>query len=45
MHTYTTLDASVTLYYVHNRALLAYDTSLCKKDKDAEQNHATIPEY
>ena len=28
-----------------NRALLAYDTSLHKKDKDAEQYHTTIPEY
>ena len=27
MHTCTTPDASVTLYYVHNRAPLAYDTS------------------
>ena len=45
MCTCTTPDASVTLYYIHNRALLAYDTSLCKKDKDAEQYHTTIPEY
>ena len=43
--TCTTPDASVTLYYIHNRALLAYDTSLCKKDKEAEQYHTTIPEY
>ena len=45
MHTCTTPDASVTLYYIHNRALLAYDTSLRKKDKDAEQYHTTVPEY
>ena len=45
MHTGTTPDASVTLYYTHNRALLAYDTSSCKKDKDAEQYHITVPEY
>ena len=45
MHTCTTPDASVTLYYIHNRAFLAYDTSLHKKDKDAEQYHTTIPEY
>ena len=45
MHTCTTPDASVTLYYIHNRALLAYNTSLRKKDKEAEQYHTTIPEY
>ena len=45
MHTCTTPDASVTLYYIHNRELLAYDTSLCKKDKDPEQYHTTIPKY
>ena len=47
MHTCTrsTPNASVTLYYEHNRALLAYDTSLRKKDKDAEHYHITIPEY
>ena len=45
MHTFTTPDASVTLYYIHNRALLAYDTSLHKKDKDAEQYLTTVPEY
>ena len=45
MHTCTTPNASVTLYYIHNRALLAYDTSLHKKDKDAEQYHITVPEY
>ena len=39
------LDASVTLYHIHNRALLAYDTFLHKKDKEAEQYHTTIPEY
>ena len=44
MCTCTTSDASVTLYYIHNRALLAYDTSLHKKDKNAEQYHTTIPE-
>ena len=31
MHTCTTPDASVTLYYTQNRALLAYDTSSRKK--------------
>ena len=45
MRTCTTPDASVTLYYTHNRALLAYDTSSCKKDKDAEQYHIKVPEY
>ena len=45
MHTCTTPDASVTLYYTHNKALLAYDTFSCKKDKDAEQYHTNIPEY
>ena len=45
MHTCTTPDASVTLYYIHNRALLAYDTSLCGKDEEAEQYHTTILEY
>ena len=41
----TTPDASVTLYYTHNRALLAHDTSLHKKENDAEQYHTTVPEY
>ena len=45
MHTSTTPDASVTLYYTHNRALLAYETSSCKKDKYAEQYHIKVPEY
>ena len=45
MHTCTTPDASVTLYYTHNRELLAYDTSSCKKEKDAEQYHIKVPEY
>ena len=45
MHTCTTPNASVTLYYTHNRAILAYDTSSCRKDKDAKQYHTTIPEY
>ena len=45
MHTCTSPDASLTLYYIHNKALLAYDTFLCKKDKEAEQYHTTIPEY
>ena len=45
MHTCTTPNASVTLYYTHNRALLAYDTSSHKKDKDAEQYHIKVPEY
>ena len=46
MHTCTTPDASVTLYYTHNKALLAYDTSLQQqKDKDAEQYHIKVPEY
>ena len=36
----------VTLYYTHNKALLAYDTSLQKqKNKDAEQYHIKVPEY
>ena len=41
----TTPDASVTLYYTHNKALLAYDTSSHKKDKDPEQYHIKVPEY
>ena len=41
----TSPDASVTLYYAHNKALLAYDTSSRKKDKDAEQYHIKVPEY
>ena len=45
MCTCTTPNASVTLYYTHNRALLAYDTSSHKKDKDAEQYHIKVPEY
>ena len=45
MHTCTTPDASVTLYYTHNRVLLAYDMSSCKKDKDAEHYHINVPEY
>ena len=45
MHTCTTPDTSVTLYYTHNKALLAYDTSSQKKDKDPEQYHVNIPEY
>ena len=45
MHMCTTPDASVTLYYMHNKALLAYDTSSRKLDKDAEQYHIKVPEY
>ena len=45
MHTCTTPDASVTLYYMHNKALLAYDTSSRKKDNDPEQYHIKVPEY
>ena len=45
MCTCTTPDASVILYYTHNKALLAYDTSSHKKDKDAEQYHINVPEY
>ena len=45
MYTCTNPDASVTLYYIHNRALLAYDTSLHRNDKAAEQYHTKIPEY
>ena len=45
MHTCTTPNAWVTLNYTHNRALLAYDTSSHKKDKDAEQYHIKVPEY
>ena len=45
MHTCTNPDICiVTLYYIHNRALLAYDTSLCGKEKSVEQYHTTIPE-
>ena len=45
MRTCTTPDTSVTLYYTHNKALLAYDTSLRKPDKDAQQYHIKVPEY
>ena len=45
MCTCTNPDASVTLYYIHNKAFLAYDTSLCRNDKAAEQYHTTILEY
>ena len=45
MYTCTNPDASVTLYYIHNRPLLAYDTSLCVKDKSVEEYHKTILEY
>ena len=46
MRTCTTPDTSVTLYYTHNKALLAYDTSSKRqKDKDAEQYSIKIPEY
>ena len=45
MHTCTTPDASVTLYYTHNKALLAYDTSSQKKHNDPEQYHTKVPEY
>ena len=45
MCTCTTPNALVTLYYTHNIALPAYDTSSCKKDKDAEQYHIKVPEY
>ena len=46
MRTCTTPDVSVTLYYTHNKALLAYDTSLQQqKDKDAEQYSVKVPEY
>ena len=46
MRTCTTPDASVTLYYTHNKALLAYDTSLKpQKDKDDEQYSIKVPEY
>ena len=46
MRTCTTPDTSVTLYYTHNKALLAYDTSSKRqKDKDAEQYSVKIPEY
>ena len=45
MYSCTTPDASVTLFYIHNRALLAYDTSSHKDNKEAEQYHTTIPEY
>ena len=46
MRTCTTPDASVTLYYTHNKTLLAYDTSLKpQKDKDDEQYSIKVPEY
>ena len=46
MRTCTTPDTSVTLYYTHNKALLAYDTSLNQqKDKDDEQYSIKVPEY
>ena len=45
MHTCINPDTSVTLYYIHNRALLAYDTSLHAKEQSAEQYHIMIPEY
>ena len=45
MHTCTTPDTSVTLYYTHNKALLAYDTSSHKNDKGGEQYHINVPEY
>ena len=45
MHTCTTPDASITLYYTHNKALHVYDTSSRKDDKDAEQYHIKVPEY
>ena len=45
MHTCINPDTSVTLYYIHNRALLAYDTSLCGKEKAVEQYHTRILEY
>ena len=45
MHPCTNPDASVTLYYIHNKALLAYNTSLHGKDKSAEQYHTMILEY
>ena len=46
MRTCTTPDASVTLNYTHNKALLAYDTSLKpQKDKDDEQYSIKVPEY
>ena len=39
-------DASVTLYYTHNKALLAYNTSLHQhKDGKAEQYSIKVPEY
>ena len=37
MHTCTTPDASVTLYYIHNKVLLPYDTSPRKDDTQAGQ--------
>ena len=42
MCTFTNPDASVTLYYIHNKALLAYDTSLHGKDKSVEQYHTKM---
>ena len=45
MHTCSTPDTSVTLYYTHNKALLAYDTPSHKKNKVAKQFHIKVPEY
>ena len=45
MRTCTTPDMSVTLYYTHNKALLAYDTYSRKKDNDPEQYHVNVSEY
>ena len=46
MCTCTTPDTSVTLYYTHNKALLAYNTSLKQhKDENAEQYSIKVPEY
>ena len=45
MHTCTDPDTSVTLFYIENRALLAYDPSLHENERSMEQYQTTIPEY
>ena len=45
MRTCSNPDTSVTLYYIENRALLAYDPSLCENEWSMEQYQTTIPAY
>ena len=42
MHTCTKPDTSVTLYYIENRALPAYDPSLCQNERSMEKYHTVI---